>query len=171
MNHRWLVRTATVLAAFFVAGCALKARTSDIDTAVSPAWHGRLVMQVQAHPDEPLSQPRSFGAAFELLGTPDLGELNFFTPLGNTAATIRWTPRIATLDAQGETKTFESLSHLIGHLLGTNVPVSALFAWLKGRDLPADGWEVDLRQFTQGKIVAERLAPLPKAQLRVILEP
>jgi outer membrane lipoprotein LolB len=51
------------------------------------------------------------------------------------------------------------------------VPVSALFAWLMGRDLHADGWEVDLRQFTQGKIVAERLAPLPKAQLRVILEP
>ncbi len=166
-----MARAVSIFLAFLVAGCALKPRTPDLETTASRAWHGRLVMQVEAYPNEKLSQARSFASAFELLGTPDLGELVFFTPLGTTAATVRWTPKMATLEAQGETQTFRNLSQLVHHLLGTNLPVPALFAWLTGHNLSADGWEVDLGQFTQGKIMAERLTPLPKARLRVILQP
>ena len=159
-----------LLVALIIAGCALKTRPPELTSETSPSWHGRLVMQVQAHPNEPHSQARSFGATFELLGTPDQGELTFFTPLGTTAAAIRWNGHLATLESQGETRTFENLSHLVRQLLGTNVPVPALFAWLNGQDSSADGWQVDLRQFPVGKIVADRLTPLPQAQLRVILD-
>lgn len=138
---------------------------------MQPSWHGRLTMQVHAHPDDPMSESRSFGAAFELTGSPDLGELSFFSPLGSTAAAIRWSPQSATLEAQGETRSFEGLTPLIQHLLGTNVPVPALFAWLSGRNLPADGWQVDLGEYAKGRVIAQRLAPLPYAQLRLVLEP
>lgn len=128
-------------------------------------------MQVEASPDEPLSQRQTFSASFELFGSPEAGELTFFTPLGSTAAAIRWTPDLATLESQGQTRVFAGLGPLIQSLLGTDVPVTALFGWLGGRDLPADGWQVDLAQFEQGKIIAQRLAPLPQAQLRLIVEP
>ncbi len=128
-------------------------------------------MQVEASPNEPGSQRQSFSAAFDLTGTPETGELTFFTPLGNTAAAIRWNAELATLKSQGDTRTYAGLSPLIQTLLGTDVPVLALFAWLEGRGMPADGWEVDLTQFAQGKITAQRLAPLPQAQLRLVLEP
>ena len=128
-------------------------------------------MQVEANPNEPGSKRQSFSAAFDLTGSPQAGELTFFTPLGNTAAAIRWTAEAATLESQGDTRTYAGLGPLIQNLLGTDVPVLALFAWLDGRGLPADGWEVDLTQFAQGKIVAQRLTPLPQAQLRLVLEP
>ncbi len=136
-----------------------------------PSWHGRLATQVESNPNDPLSQRQSFSAAFELTGSPEAGELTFFTPLGSTAAAIRWTPHFATLEAPGDTRNFAGLSPLIQNLLGTDVPVVALFAWLHGRDTRADGWEVDLANFAQGKIFAQRLTPLPQAQLRLVLEP
>lgn len=136
-----------------------------------PSWHGRLATQVEANPNDPLSQRQSFSAAFELTGSPDAGALTFFTPLGSTAAAIRWTPQFATLESPGDTRTYAGLGPLIQNLLGTDVPVIALFAWLEGRGMQADGWEVDLAQFAQGKIIAQRLTPLPQAQLRLILEP
>ena len=128
-------------------------------------------MQVDADSNSPPSQHQSFSAAFELLGTPDIGELTFFTPLGNTAAVIRWKANQATLDARGETRNYDGLDSLIASLLGTDVPVAALFAWLSGKYLPANGWQADLSEFAQGKVSALRLTPLPRAQLRLILEP
>jgi outer membrane lipoprotein LolB len=135
-----------------------------------PSWHGRLTTQVQANPDDPLSQRQSFSAAFELTGSPDAGELTFFTPLGSTAAAIRWSAHSATLQAPGDTRSFAGLGPLIQTLLGTDVPVLALFAWLDGRAMQADGWDVDLAQYAQGKIIAQRRTPQPEAQLRLILE-
>ena len=128
-------------------------------------------MQVEAHPDEPGSQRQSFSASFELLGTPQAGELIFYTPLGGTAAAIRWTPDVATLESQGQTRVYAGLGPLTQSLLGTDLPVTALFGWLAGQDLLTDGWKVNLAQFGQGKISAQRLSPLPQAQLRLILEP
>ncbi len=92
------------------------------------------------------------------------------TPLGSTAASIRWTTLAATLQARGEVQEFKDLNALITHLLGTPVPVNALFSWLDGQPVNADGWEVDLSHRQQGKISARRLSPLPVAELRLILE-
>jgi outer membrane lipoprotein LolB len=127
-------------------------------------------MRVQAAPDQGLKQEQSFSAAFELLGDPDHGELQFFTPLGSTVADIHWAPGSALLQARGETRKFGDLAQLIGVVLGTDIPVTALFAWLAGQTQEADGWQVDLSQRTQGKILARRLSPGPQAELRVILE-
>ena len=92
------------------------------------------------------------------------------TPLGSTAASVRWTALAASLQAQGEVQEFKDLNTLITHLLGTPVPVNALFSWLDGQPVNTDGWEVDLSHRQQGKISARRLSPLPVAELRLILE-
>ena len=171
MNRRIAALASALFAIFLIAGCAINTRAIDQNLKYPKNWHGRLAMQVDASPDEPLSQRQTFSASFELFGTPEAGELTFFTPLGSTAAAIRWTPDLATLESQGQMRIFAGLSPLIQSLLGADVPVAALFGWLGGHDLPADGWHVNLAQFEQGKITAERLAPLPQAQLRLILEP
>lgn len=171
MTRRAIAWASQLIAIFLIAGCTLNQRARDLNDINIPSWHGRLAMQVEADPGNPLSQRQSFSAAFELTGTPDTGTLTLFTPVGSTAAAIRWTPQLATLASPGDTRTFTGLSPLIQNLLGTDVPVHALFAWLDGRGLQADGWEVDLVQFAQGKITAHRLTPLPQAQLRLILEP
>lgn len=171
MTRRALALLGQLIAILLIAGCAINQRaTSQNDIKIS-SWHGRLATQVEANPDDPLSQHRSFSAAFELTGSPEAGELTFFTPLGSTAAAIRWTPQSATLEAPGDTRSFAGLGPLIQTLLGTDVPVIALFAWLDGRAMQADGWTVDLAQFAQGKIAAQRRTPRPEAQLRLILEP
>jgi outer membrane lipoprotein LolB len=128
-------------------------------------------MQVDALPDAPSPGRQSLSASFEVSGAPDAGELRLFTPLGSTAAVIRWTQHGATLDARGETREFAGLDELTQQVLGASVPAPALFAWLGGRDMAAAGWTVDLSQFAQGQLTAQRSSPLPQARLRLILEP
>jgi len=113
---------------------------------------------------------QSLSAAFELQGNAQQGMLQLLTPLGSTAARVTWTATSATLESGGEARAFADLPALLLHLLGTEVPVSALFAWLNGQPVELDGWQVDLTQRTQGKIIARRLAPAPVAELRLILE-
>ncbi len=170
MKRCFAILVSGLIALFFVTGCATNTRaTSQIDQ-INNNWHGRLSIRVEAHPDAPASSPQSFSASFALTGTPNAGELTFLTPLGTTAAAIQWTPAQATLTTQGTVRRFSGLPPLIRDLLGADVPVQALFAWLNGDDLAADGWQVDLTNFAQGKITAQRRVA-PPAQLRLILEP
>jgi outer membrane lipoprotein LolB len=162
---------STILAAFFVAGCALNQRATVTNVAASAFWHGRLSMQVEALPDDAASERQSFSASFELSGTPQVGELRLMTPLGSTLAVIRWTPQNAVLEARGDSRTYAGLDVLTQDLLGAPVPAPALFAWLQGSALAESGWQVDLSEHAQGKINAARLEPLPQAHLRLILEP
>jgi outer membrane lipoprotein LolB len=130
-----------------------------------------MAMQVESLPDDPKSQRQSLSASFELSGTPESGELHLFTPLGSTAAVIRWTGQGATLEARGETRAFAGLDALTQQVLGASVPAPALFAWLRGKDIAAAGWTVDLAEFARGLVTAQRVSPLPEARLRLILEP
>jgi outer membrane lipoprotein LolB len=84
---------------------------------------------------------------------------------------IRWTRQSAALEARGETREFAGLDALTQQVLGASVPAPALFAWLGGRDMAAAGWQVDLSQFAQGLVAAQRVSPLPQARLRLVLEP
>nr|WP_319564232.1 lipoprotein insertase outer membrane protein LolB [uncultured Rhodoferax sp.] len=170
MNHRPVLLIVQFIAILFIAGCAIKPRIIDQNDQKIPSWYGRLSMQVQGHPNESPPDKQSFNAAFGLRGTPQFGYLDFYSPLGSTAAAIHWTPEFASLETQGETRTFAGLNPLIQHLLGTDVPVSALFDWLNGRERAVNGWEVNLTQFAQGRISAQRISPLPQAQLRIILD-
>ena len=131
-------------------------------------WRGRLAVRVEA--DFPPSQPQSFSAAFELTGTPLAGELTLFTPLGTTAATLSWSTQTAVMRSNGNIRIFESLDALIKQALGTDIPVTALFAWLAGDNVQVAGWRADLTQHADGRITARRTEPTPVAELRLVLE-
>ncbi len=114
---------------------------------------------------------QAFASTFELQGGPSQGQLHFYTPLGSTAAAIDWTPQQARLQSGTETQYFKNIAELIERVLGTPVPVAALFAWLAGDQVSLDGWQVDQSQFDNGKITARRVSPSPGAEIRVVLEP
>jgi outer membrane lipoprotein LolB len=131
-------------------------------------WRGRLAVRVEA--DFSPSQPQSFSAAFELTGTPLAGELTLYTPLGTTVAALSWSTQTAVMRSNGNTRTFESLDALIKQALGTDIPVTALFAWLAGDNVQVAGWRADLTQHADGRITARRTEPTPVAELRLVLE-
>lgn len=115
--------------------------------------------------------PQAFASTFELQGGPSQGQLHFYTPLGSTAAAIAWTPQQARMQAGSETQYFNNIAELIERVLGTPIPVTALFAWLAGDQMSLDGWHVDQSEFDNGKITARRVSPAPAAEIRVVLEP
>lgn len=131
-------------------------------------WHGRLAVTVQA--DSEQSPARSFVGDFELSGSAAAGRLVLYSPLGMTVASLNWTPTIALLRSGGEFRAFESLDALITQTLGTEVPVTALFAWLAGESTSTGGWNADLSQRASGHITARRTSPSPAAEIRLILE-
>lgn len=159
-----------LVAVLCIAGCANLQAVDGPPETRSPAWHGRLAVRTEPNPAMGQLRMQAFSATFELRGNADLGELLLFTPLGSTAAAIRWTQDGAELQTQGTTRQFGNLQQLVLQALGSNVPVSALFMWLQGNAVEADGWHVDLSQSRQGKIMARRDSPEPKAELRLILE-
>lgn len=117
------------------------------------------------------SQQDSWSASFHLQGTPSAGQLDIFSPLGSQLALLQWSPSGALL-RQGQQETASaSLPELVERSLGTAVPIEAFFAWLQGQPLATQGWQADLGQYPQGRISARRLAPLPQAQLKIILQP
>jgi outer membrane lipoprotein LolB len=153
-----------------IAGCALPIRANVQNDANVYFWKGRLALRVHADPAEVKASASSFSAPFELQGNALQGELVLFTPLGSTAAAILWAPGKAVLQARGEDREFGNLSQLIRELLGTDVPVAALFAWLNGQAQEVNSWQVDLSQRSQGKILARRVTPAPFAELRLVLD-
>lgn len=169
-SRRAVLIMGALAATYFIAGCASKQRAIGINDLESRVWRGRLSLRVQADANTEQKQDQSFSAAFELQGSPSQGELQFFTPLGSTAAALHWSSTGAVLQARGETREFSDLAQLITSLMGTDVPVAALFAWLDGQAQVADGWQVDLSQRAQGKIQARRTSPAPVAELRVLLD-
>lgn len=156
----WSLAAALVL----VAGCASTPKPSGPVDTVNGPWSGRLALQVEDKPEQ------SFSAGFELKGAPRAGELTLFSPLGGTLAVLVWQPDSATLRANGDTRQFESVDALLGHVTGTPIPVAALFDWLKGVNTSVAGWHADLSQLAQGRLAARRLQPVPQADLRVVLE-
>ena len=156
---------AFLLALGLLAGCAQPAVTKAPGDAETSFWRGRLALRFD-NPEQP-----SFFAGFELSGYEQAGELNLFTPMGNTVASLRWTPHAATLHNNGATRQFDSLDALAREATGTSMPISALFQWLHGQDSVVAGWQADLSQLAQGRLVARRSFPGPAAELRLILEP
>lgn len=151
-----------------VAGCAAPGRAPVDPTAPAGHWNGRMSVRVEATAAQ---GAQAFSSTFELQGGPEQGQLHFYTPLGSTAAAIAWTPGQAHLQSGSQTQTFNNIAELIERVLGTAVPVAALFAWLDGDPLSLDGWQVDQSQFDSGKITARRISPAPGAEIRVVLEP
>jgi outer membrane lipoprotein LolB len=127
-----------------------------------------LAVRLDAEP--PQSPEQSFAAGFELTGNAQAGELTLFTPLGTTAAALSWSAQTAILRSDGTVRQFESLDALIKQAVGTEVPVTALFAWLAGDSMTVAGWSADLSQYGSGRITARRTQSGPPAELRLVLE-
>ena len=154
---------ATALAAIvLLTACATPVRPVQPGEA---AWSGRLALQVDSTP------PQSFSAAFDLRGAPSAGELQFTSPLGNTLATVTWTPGSAEFRQGGQVTRRGNLDELTTELSGAAVPVAALFGWLRGEQGEVPGWQADLSRQPEGRVTARRSAPLPTAELRVIFQP
>lgn len=158
-------RFTLLLALVWLGGCALPPPVPQPAQAGTAVWRGRLALRVDSEP------PQSFFAAFELRGRPGSGELQLFSPLGSTLARLQWSPLSATLHNNGETRHFDSLEALATQATGAPIPIAALFDWLDGRDVPADGWTADLSRLAEGRLLARRSQPAPLSELRLILEP
>lgn len=153
---------AAFVAAVLLTACATPQRTALPGEAV---WSGRLALTVDSTP------PQSFSAAFDLRGAPSAGELQLTSPLGNTLATVIWTPENAELRQGGRVTRRGSLDELTTELSGAAVPVPALFGWLRGEQGEVPGWQADLSRQADGRVTARRSTPLPTAELRVIFQP
>lgn len=160
MRWRWGWLALLVL----LAGCASPPKPAGpVDPVLGP-WAGRLALQVQDKPGD------SFSAGFELKGNASTGELVLHSPLGGIVAVLTWRPGSAILRSGNDTRQFPSVDSLLAHVAGEAIPVAALFDWLRGVNTRVAGWQADLSDLAQGRLVAKRLDPLPQADLRVILE-
>lgn len=156
------------LSAALLAGCAQPGHQlgKSQDTA-STHWSGRMALQVEGQSQ---AQNQSFSAAFELEGRPQQGKLLVFNPLGSTIASLQWTASQAVLQQGERITTSESLPALIEQLTGSELPITALFDWLQGRNTAAAGWQVDLSHIGEGRLRADRISPPPPASLRIVLD-
>jgi outer membrane lipoprotein LolB len=153
--------SAAAACALLLAACAAP-RTPSAPGVQS--WNGRLALNVEGQASQ------SFSAGFELKGAPETGELRLTNPLGGTAAVLSWAPGRATLESGGNTRQFPSLEALAQEATGAPIPVAALFDWLAGRATAVPGWQVDLSQVAEGRLRAQRTAPPPPADLRLVFE-
>lgn len=91
-------------------------------------------------------------------------------PLGNIVARVQWSPGQASAQQGTQTRQASSLDELTQDLLGTSLPIAALFDWLQGKPTVAAGWQADLDGRSEGRILARRTDPLPEASLRIVLD-
>lgn len=149
---------------YLVAACA----TSKLDNGLKPIevdrYAGRISLTVQSEPVQ------TFAGGFDLQGTAAAGELSLFTPLGSTAALLRWRDGLAELQSGGQTQQYPSVRAMLERTTGAAIPLEALFAWLRGQAAQAPGWQADLSRHAEGRITAQRSDPAPPAQLRIVLE-
>ena len=142
----------------------LGACAAPLQPRSTPFWSGRMGLHIESEP------PQSFQAAFELQGSPQSGDLTLFNPVGGVAARLSWTPQQAMLERGNERWTHTTVEALAQQLVQTPLPVQALFDWIEGRAVTHAGWQADLGALAQGRIVAQRLEPAPKALLRIVLD-
>ncbi len=156
-------RGLLLAASLMLVGCAVPPRTLE-RTAGDAYWSGRLALQVEDAPSQ------SFSATFELRGSAERGELALYSPLGSTVAQLRWQPGEAWLSTGGQTQRYASMDALTSAATGTALPLPALFDWLIGRAAEVPGWQADLSRVPQGRLLASRSMPLPRAELRLVFE-
>lgn len=85
-------------------------------------------------------------------------------------ANATWTGDGATVVRGHQSQAFDNLNEMTASLTGSVLPIAALFDWLNGQPVSAQGWEADLSRLPEGRLVATRVVPLPSAVLRVILD-
>jgi outer membrane lipoprotein LolB len=161
--------TALLATTLLVSGCATPPQ--PISAADASAWNGRLSIKIDATNAAPAQQT---SAAFTLVGTPQAGQLSLFTPLGGKAAQMMWGAGFASISDGKLSRQYPDLGTALEQLTGAAIPISSLFDWLQGKQdkalEAAIGWEADLTRHSDGRIVATRLQPMPRIELRLVLE-
>ena len=163
MRACWLALLMSAL----LAGCATPNRSTrplSTEQANSPEWQGRISVQVQG------DNPSSMSASFLLRGDAKNGELDLYSPLGTTLGALQWTPQLVQLSDGSKHQYFNSLDELTEKATGAALPVDAIFGWLRGQDVHANGWQADLSGVSQGSLSARRNAPAPEVMLRIKLD-
>jgi outer membrane lipoprotein LolB len=127
-------------------------------------WQGRISVTVQSDP------PRNMSAGFSLDGDARQGELNLFSPLGTTLATLQWNPTSTQWLQGSQQRRYDSMAHLTEETTGAALPMDAMFEWLEGRATPSPGWQADLSALNQGSLIAKRITPEPLVVLRIKLD-
>lgn len=174
----------TIVAVALLAGCAQRGGPQPAGMSASTGrLSGRFSLQLAG--TQAGDRAQGANAGFELQGDARAGELELTSPLGSTVALVRWSPGRAWLQTAEQQRDFPDLGSLTRELMGEDIPVQALFDWLQGRPYElapyqryADGfeqlgWQVELRRFAGGLLVARRLNPAgaePLAVLRLALD-
>jgi len=156
-----------VLMGLLLSGCATPNRTDKAianEQASSQEWQGRISVQVFG------DAPTSMSASFLLRGDANNGELDLYSPLGNTVGALQWTPHFVQLRDGNKHQYFSSLAELTEKTTGAALPINAIFSWLQGRNEQATGWQADISAVSQGALTARRTAPAPEVTLRIKLD-
>jgi outer membrane lipoprotein LolB len=109
-------------------------------------------------------------AGFSLEGDARQGELNLFSPLGTTLATLQWNPTTTQWLQGSQQRRYDSMAHLTEEVTGAALPMDAMFDWLQGKSTHSIGWQADLSSIHQGTLLAKRLSPEPLVVLRIKLD-
>lgn len=165
---RWGCIAVALSAAMVLAACAPSALPQRQGGTPGNHWMGRLGLQLDQSTYD--AHQQSFSAAFELQGDARQGSLELLNPLGSVIAQLRWNPQGAQLQQGDQIRTSDSLEVLLRELIGSDIPVTALFDWLNGKETQATGWQVDLSRLQDGRISARREVPAPAATLRIVLD-
>ena len=156
---------ASIWLLVLLAACATPTPIRSV--AQSPSdkqWQGRLSVTVQSDP------PRNMSAGFSLDGDARQGELNLFSPLGTTLATLQWNPTTTQWLQGSQQRRYDSMAHLTEVTTGAALPMGAMFDWLEGKATASPGWQADLSALNQGTLVAKRVSPEPLVVLRIKLD-
>ncbi len=166
----WLSKWLLLAMALWLVACAAPPKLTPSD---QPQWAGRLSIRIDADPTRQTPEQQT-SATFTLVGNAQAGQLDLFTPLGSKAAQLVWGPGFATATDGKMGRRFADLATALEQLTGAQIPVFQLFDWLQGKqDKAADahaGWETDLTRLADGRLVANRLSPQPRIELRMVLE-
>ena len=160
----WLL---SALLCFAVAGCGVFSfKNKNTALAQTGNWEGRLNLKILSKP------PEQFSANFTLQGTPALGELTVYSPIGTTLAVASWDSNGAVLSEGSNKQSFASMDALTKHVTGASLPLQSLMSWLNSDGATLDGWEVRSEDQPGGRrLFAKRLTPLPQLQLTLVLDP
>jgi outer membrane lipoprotein LolB len=132
--------------------------------ASAKQWQGRISVTVQSDP------PRNMSAGFSLEGDARQGELNLFSPLGTTLATLQWNPTTTQWVQGSQQRRYDSMAHLTEETTGAALPMDAMFDWLEGKATASPGWLADLSTLQLGSLLAKRVSPEPLVVLRIKLD-
>lgn len=157
---------ASIWLVLWLAACATNPTPSQSVAQVSSdkQWQGRISVTVLSDP------PRNMSSGFSLVGDARQGELNLFSPLGTTLATLQWNPTTTQWLQGSQQHRYDSIAHLTEETTGAALPMDAMFDWLQGHATASPGWQADLSAIDQGALVARRISPEPLVVLRIKLD-